>query len=69
MTTITVSFSGSSKGSLTDLTEKLTVLKKNARQDSEYVSGIVLIKKKKKIESKSDSECVEKKTTIKWSFL
>lgn len=48
MTTITVSFSGSSKGSLTDLTEKLTVLKKNAGEDSEYVSGIVLIKKKKK---------------------
>lgn len=47
MKTITVSFSGSSRGSLTDLTEKLTVLKKNARQDSEYVSGIVLIKKKK----------------------
>lgn len=33
---------------MTDLTEKLAVLNKKVRQDSEYVSGIDLIKKKKK---------------------
>lgn len=43
---------------------KTAGLRKNARQDSEYVSGIDLIKrerKKKKNEIKTDSESVEKR--------
>jgi len=39
---------------LADLTEKLAVLKKNARQDSEYVSGIDLIKSKKEKKKKRE---------------
>lgn len=64
--------------SLTDLAEKLAVLKTNARQDRECISDIDLIKRKQKEkggkgcgrESKSESENFEEKkpNIIKWSF-
>lgn len=37
---------------MTDLTDNLVVLQKNARQDSEYVSAIKLTNEKEKVRKK-----------------
>lgn len=46
---------------MTDLAEKLAVLQKNTRQDSEYISAMKLNYEKEKERNKIDSESVEGK--------
>lgn len=55
---------------MTDLAENLTILQKNARWASEYISAIKLTNEKEKERSKIYSESVEGKKShvLNWSF-